>query len=79
MNWKDRIGILAIMTLWWGFMGLLQTGNPFTEHPLFRLTKEGLIIGFILGVIVVISIDKDHSSGEKSRNNTNNVENHDDK
>ncbi len=80
MKWKDRLGILTIMTLWWGLMGLLQTGNPFTEQPMFLLTKEGLIIGFILGIIIITRIDKDHSSRAKSRNNnTNNVENHHDK
>jgi hypothetical protein len=58
-------------------MGLMQTGNPFTEQPLFRMTKEGLIIGFILGIIIIISIDKDQFKKAKSRtNNINDDKNH---
>jgi H+/Cl- antiporter ClcA len=65
MKWKDRIGIVIIMAISLGFCGLMQTGNPFTEQPKFRMTIEGLIIGTILGIIVVISNWK--NSGKKNR------------
>jgi uncharacterized membrane-anchored protein YhcB (DUF1043 family) len=66
------------MTLWLGAMGLCQTGNPFTEQPMFRMTKEGLIIGFIVGIIFVITYKGKKEDQSESNNNidNNNKQNH---
>ena len=66
MKWKDRIGIVIIMALSLGFCGLTQTGNPFTEKPMFRMTIEGGILGTLLGILVVI-FNKDGNNNHRDK------------
>ena len=54
------------MALSLGFCGLTQTGNPFTEKPMFRMTIEGGILGTLLGILVVI-FNKDGNNNHRDK------------